>query len=39
MQPEDIAKVLSLGFIDYITKPVDVLSFLETIDEVFGFSP
>ncbi len=35
---EDIAKGLSAGFAEYITKPIDVPLFLEKIDAFLGFN-
>jgi len=32
----DIEKALDMGFRNYITKPLDVPSFLNAIDEVFA---
>jgi CheY-like chemotaxis protein len=30
----DVEKALAMGFHFYITKPIDVLKFLETVDKV-----
>ncbi len=32
----DIKKALDMGFVDYITKPIDVHKFLEKLDKVLG---
>lgn len=37
--PRQIEKGLAAGFVKYLTKPIDVTSFLEAIDEVLGDEP
>lgn len=37
--PRQIEKGLAAGFVKYLTKPIDVDSFLEAIDEVLGDEP